>query len=147
MTNLSMDDYDDIVSTYSIDDSVPGYKEYVAGHDAKYPDAEIRVGADALVRYDESDAQAEPVIYTDYEGMPGDSIYTSENSLAEFEFEVAEEGFYNLSLEYYPIAGKNSDIERGVFVDGEMTAAQFAETYENRRFRRNSPGRLFCCEK
>ena len=126
MTNLSMDDYDDIVSTYSIDDSVPGYKEYVAGHDAKYPDAEIRVGADALVRYDESDAQAEPVIYTDYEGMLGDSIYTSENSLAEFEFEVAEEGFYNLSLEYYPIAGKNSDIERGIFVDGELPYSEMA---------------------
>lgn len=125
-TDLSMDDYDDIISSYSIDDSIPVYRDYVAQHEAVYPDAEIRVGAEACVRYDESDVAAEPVIYTDYEGMSGDSIYTSEDSLVEFEVNVEEEGFYNLSLEYFPVAGKNSDIERSIFIDGELPYGEMA---------------------
>ena len=125
-TNLSMDDYDDIISSYSIDDSITDYRTYVAQHEALYPDTEIRVGADACVRYDEGDAAAEPVIYADYEGMSGDSVYTSEDSLVEFEVNVPEEGFYNLSLEYFPVAGKNSDIERSIFIDGELPYSEMA---------------------
>lgn len=120
MTDLSMDEYDDIVSTYSVDDSVPSYKAYVSQFDAVYPGDTITVGAEDCVRYDEADAAAEPVIYSDYEGMAGDSIYTSEDSLVEFEVNVEQEGFYNLSLEYFPVEGKNSDIERSFFVDGEL---------------------------
>lgn len=125
-TSLSMDDYDDIISSYSIDDSIPNYRDYVAQFDAKYPDAEIRVGAEASVRYNESDMSVEPIIYTDYEGMSGDSIYTSEDSLTEFTVNVEEEGFYNLSLEYFPVAGKNSDIERSIFIDGELPYSEMA---------------------
>lgn len=125
-TNLSMDDYDDIISSYSIDDSVPVYRDYVAQYGTVYPDAEIRVGAEACTRYDESDVAAEPVIYTDYEGMSGDSIYTSEDSLVEFEVNVQEEGFYNLSLEYFPVAGKNSEIERSIFIDGGLPYSEMA---------------------
>ncbi|MCM1268679.1 MAG: hypothetical protein NC302_12325, partial [Bacteroidales bacterium] len=125
-TNLSMDDYDDIIDTYSIDDSIPNYRDYVTQFDAVYPDAEIRVGAEANIRYDEGDVSAEPVIYTDYEGMSGDSLYTSEDSLTEFTINVEEEGFYNLSLEYFPVAGKNSDIERSIFIDGELPYSEMA---------------------
>lgn len=125
-TDLSMDEYDDIVSTYSVDDSIPNYIDYVQQFAASYPQDTITVGAEACVRYDESDAPADPVIYKDYEGMPGDSIYTSENSLTEFEVEVKEEGFYNLSLEYYPVEGKNSSIERSIFIDGELPYGELA---------------------
>ena len=125
-TDLEMDDYDEIVSTYSVDDSVPDYKDYVALHNAVYPDKSITVGAESCVRYDENDEAAEKVIYKDYEGMSGDSIYTSENSLIEFEVEVSEEGFYNLALEYYPVKGKNSAIERSIFVDGELPYSELA---------------------
>ncbi|MDE6387809.1 MAG: extracellular solute-binding protein [Lachnospiraceae bacterium] len=125
-TSLSMDDYDDIISSYSIDDSIPNYRDYVAQFDAVYPDAEIRVGAEASVRYNESDMSVDPIIYTDYEGMSGDSLYTSEDSLTEFTVNVEEEGFYNLSLEYFPVAGKNSDIERSIFIDGELPYSEMA---------------------
>lgn len=125
-TSLSMDDYDDIISSYSIDDSIPNYRDYVAQFDALYPDAEIRVGAEASVRYNENDMSVEPIIYTDYEGMSGDSLYTSEDSLTEFTVNVEEEGFYNLSLEYFPVAGKNSDIERSIFIDGELPYSEMA---------------------
>ena len=125
-TDYSMDDYDEIVSTYSIDKSIVGYTTYVSQFERSYPEDTLTVGAEAVVRYDEGDKAADPVIYTDYEGMQGDSVYTSENSLVEFEVEVQQEGFYNLSLVYYPIAGKNSDIERSIFIDGELPYKEMA---------------------
>lgn len=125
-TDYSMDDYDEIVSTYSIDKSIVGYTAYVSQFEPSYPEDTLTVGAEAVVRYDEGDKAADPVIYTDYEGMQGDSVYTSENSLVEFEVEVQKEGFYNLSLVYYPIAGKNSDIERSIFIDGKLPYKEMA---------------------
>lgn len=125
-TDYSMDDYDEIVSTYSIDKSIVGYTTYVSQFEQSYPEETLTVGVEAVVRYDEGDKAADPVIYTDYEGMQGDSVYTSENSLVEFEVEVQKEGFYNLSLVYYPIAGKNSDIERSIFIDGKLPYKEMA---------------------
>ncbi len=125
-TDLSMDDYDDIVSTYSVDDSIPGYSEYLSRYAAVYPDETIIVGAQDCVRYDEDDESAEPVIYTDYEGIEGDSVYTSENSLVEFEVTVETEGFYSIMLEYFPVSGNNSDIERSIFIDGELPYEEMA---------------------
>ncbi|MCD8396844.1 MAG: hypothetical protein LUD12_06650, partial [Lachnospiraceae bacterium] len=87
-TNMTMDEFDELVSTYTVDDSIPGYKEYLTMYDEVYPDTEILVTADDLERYDESDETVDPVIYTDYEGLEGDSVYTSEDSLAEFTFTV-----------------------------------------------------------
>ena len=125
-TDYSMDDYDEIVSTYSIDKSIVSYTAYVSQLEQSYPEDTLAVGAEAVVRYDEGDKAADPVIYSDYEGMQGDSVYTSENSLVEFEVEVQKEGFYNLSLVYYPIAGKNSDIERSIFIDGKLPYKEMA---------------------
>lgn len=125
-TGVGMDEYDKIISFYSVDESILSYKNYVGQYDAAYPTAEVTADAASLVRYEEDGTQKEPEIYTDYMGAQGDSIYTSEDSLAEFEVEVAEDGFYNLSLEYYPVEGKNSDIERSIFVDGELPYKELA---------------------
>lgn len=131
-TDLSMDDYDDILSRYTIDDSIPRYSAYVAAHDAKYPKNEIVIGAENCVRYDENDVETDIRIETDYEGMKGDSIYTSENSLVEFEVDVTEEGFYNLLFEYFPVEGKNSSIERSIYVDGEFPYKELSYIAFNR---------------
>lgn len=119
-TDLSMDDFDDILSRYTIDDSIPYYNDYIAQFEAKYPTEDIVLDADDCCRYDENDESAELKLYKDYEGMSGDSIYTSENSLIEFEVDIKNEGFYNLSLDYFPIEGKNSSIERSIYIDGEF---------------------------
>lgn len=120
MTDRSMDEYDEIVSTYSVDASVPDYKTYVAGYDAVYPDAQMVIEAKDYVRYEENGVAAEPQVLSGYEGMDGDSLLTSEESMVEFEVTAGEEGFYNLSVEYFPVTGKSSDIERSIFVDGEL---------------------------
>ena len=65
-------------------------------------------------------AKKTPEIYSDYEGMPGDSVLTSENGYIEFKVDVPEEGMYELQVEYYPVEGKNSEIQRSFFIDGEL---------------------------
>lgn len=126
-TDKLMDDFDDIISTYNIDPSIPSYKEYKKEHEGdKKPETSIEVPAGEFVRYEENDAPATPEIYTDYEGMAGDSVLTSEDSLIEFEVTVPESGLYNVSVVYYPVEGKNSDIERSFFVDGELPFAELS---------------------
>ena len=128
-TDLSMDDFEDIIGTYNIDDSILSYKDYVEKYsNAAYPEAVVEVGAESYVRYEEDGTAAEPQIYNDYEGMAGSSLLTTENSLIEYEVNVPEEGFYNLSFVYYPVEGKNSDIQRSIFVDGTLPFKEFSMT-------------------
>lgn len=128
-TNLSMDDFEDIIGTYNIDDSILSYKDYVKQYsNAKYPTTFVEIGAEDYVRYEEDGETATPEIYKDYKGMAGDSLLTTEDSLIEYEVNVPEEGFYNISFVYYPVPGKNSDIERSIFVDGNLPFKEFSMT-------------------
>ena len=128
VTDISMDDFEDTISTYNIDDSILSYNDYRASHASEaVPDRTVIIGADAVVRYEESGAAAEAkmILATDPtvgagEHQSGSSILTSEDSLTEFEVNIPETGMYNMSLEYFPTAGKNSDIERAIFIDGEL---------------------------
>ncbi len=128
VTDISMDDFEDTISTYNIDDSILSYNDYRASHASEaVPDRTVIIGADAVVRYEESGTAAEAAMIpaTDPtvgagEHQSGSSILTSEDSLTEFEVNIPETGMYNMSLEYFPTAGKNSDIERAIFIDGEL---------------------------
>ena len=126
-TDLSMDDFEDIIGTYNIDKSILSYKDYALNYSEEdYPDAVVELGTESCVRYEEDGVAVTPVIYTDYEGMPGDSLWTSEDSLTEFEVTIEEAGLYNISFVYYPVAGKNSDIQRSIFIDGELPFKEFS---------------------
>ena len=110
-----------IVSTYSVTDEIPGFMEYLNEHaGAAYPKAAIEINASDYISYMEGDCEKTPEIYSDYEGMPGDSVLTSENGYIEFKVDVPEEGMYELQVEYYPVEGKNSEIQRSFFIDGEL---------------------------
>ena len=120
-SSMTQADCKEIVGTYSVNDTVPGYKEYVEQHaGAAYPDKTIEVAAADYVSYMEGDVEVTPEIYSDYEGMEGDSILTTESAYVEFEVDVPETGFYKLEVQYYPIEGKNSEIQRSFFLDGEL---------------------------
>lgn len=120
-TDITMEEYEELVSTYNIDDSIPSYTDYSKAHKgADIPRETVSAGAGQVVRYEEDSINTEPVVYTDFEGMAGDSIYTAENALVEFEVNIEKAGLYEMSLVYYPVAGKNSDIERSIFIDGEL---------------------------
>ncbi len=126
MTDKTMDTYDDIVSTYSVDSSIPDYRSYVSGFTAAYPSESITVDAKDFVRYEEENAAVEPQLLSDYEGMAGQSLLTSEKALVEFEVNVVQEGFYNLAVDYFPVEGKSSDIQRSIFVDGALPYGEMA---------------------
>lgn len=119
-TDLSKDDYEEIVSQYAASDDRIGYEEYLTLHQEVRPDVQIEVDAADYVRYEEDDAVAVPEIYQDYQGMEGASVLTTENSIIEYEFTVEESGYYDLSFLYYPVEGKNSAIQRSIFLDGEL---------------------------
>lgn len=119
--SMTQEQAKEIVSTYSITDAVPGYAEYLSAHqDASYPEETVEIMAGDYVLYMEGDKEVAPEIYTDYEGAEGESVLTKENGYIEFEVQVPETGFYQLQVEYYPVAGKNSEIQRSFFVDGEL---------------------------
>lgn len=127
ITDKSYDEYDDIVATYNIGDNVPGYKEYIAGFSGvTRPGTVVSAGADDVVRYEDGGVSTTPVIYGDYEGRTGKSVLTSEDSLIEFEIHVENDGLYNMSLAYFPVEGKSSDIQRSIFIDGELPFKEYS---------------------
>ena len=127
-TDITQEEYEDIVGTYSIDPSVLGYQEYVETNPQVFPDQEYRISAVDYVRYEENGVSAVPEIYDNYENIPGggSALLTSEEALVEFEVDVKESGFYDMSLVYYPIEGKSSEIQRAFFVDGKLPYSEMA---------------------
>ncbi|MDE6713720.1 MAG: extracellular solute-binding protein [Lachnospiraceae bacterium] len=119
-TDLTLDDYREEASTYSVTGDVPGYTEYLNVHEQVFPEDVIEIDAADFCHYEDRDGVAEPDVYTNYEGMEGDSVLTTESALIEFDFEVATSGYYDLSLLYYPVEGKSSEIQRSFFIDGAL---------------------------
>lgn len=125
-TDVSQEIFEETVRTYSIDDSIISYNEYKEAYEQTYPDTDIIVPASDFVRYEEDGIAIIPDIYIDFDGMVGSSVYTEDNALIEFEIEVKESGYYYPSLTYYPVEGKNSDIQRSFFVDGKLPYNEMA---------------------
>ena len=125
-TDVNHDVFEDMVRTYSIDDSIISYDEYKAKHEQIYPVADIVTYASDFVRYEEDGLAVIPDIYKDYEGMEGSAVLTEDNALIEFDVEIMESGFYYPLLTYYPVKGKSSDIQRSLFVDGELPYNEMA---------------------
>lgn len=142
-TFLTSDEYEEIIGTYSVDDSIPKYMEYKEQNEQNKPDESYIMNAVDYIRYSagESDEngneiEATPKIFTDYEGMSGDAVYSEERGLIEYEVDIKTAGFYDLSILYYPIDGKSSDIERSFFIDGklpykELSLIQFSRIWKN----------------
>lgn len=119
-TGLSQWDFDQLVSSYTISGDAVKYQDYVASHAQHRPQAELRVEGKDFVRYEQQGQSTLPEYREDYQGMEGTSVLTTEDSLIEYAFHVEEAGLYDLSLLYYPVPGKNSAIQRSIFLDGEL---------------------------
>ncbi len=126
VTEGSKDDYEEVVSRYATSGDSVDYKDYILSHDQVRPDRVIRVEAGDYVRYETGDAPAVPQLLSDFEGMAGVSVLTDEDSLIEFEIMVEQAGYYDMSLDYYPVAGKNSAIQRSIFLDGELPYSELS---------------------
>lgn len=131
-TDKTYEDFENLVSTYSVDPSIPAYNTYRTEFDQTFPDKENVVTADNLVRFETGGETASPEVLKDYEGEAGNSLYTGEEDLAEFEFDINESGYYAVSLKYFPVEGKNSEIQRAFFIDGALPFKEFSLIELNR---------------
>lgn len=139
VTEGSKDDYEELVSQYATSSDRLDYAGYLAKYPEVRPDAVIEVDAGDFVRYEDHDREATPEIFSGFEGMAGDSVLTSENSLIEFDFRVEQPGFYDLSLVYYPVEGKNSAIQRSIFLDGALPYEELSLVEFQRVWKMDAP--------
>lgn len=123
---MEEDDFFEIIDSYNIDDSIPGYYDYLKMFEDIRPEKDAVIEAAAFTRYMEDGVLVRPETYENYEGMEGISVYSGEDSIMEFEVDVPETGFYDLSMLYYPVQGKSSSIQRSVFIDGALPFKEFA---------------------
>ena len=93
------------------------YHDFLAYHaDTCRPDREYIIEGAGFINAAQMDVE---VIY-DFEGMEGPSVLTGETGIIEWEVYVLEAGLYNLSVLYFPVEGRSSDIQRGIFINGEL---------------------------
>lgn len=111
-TTEDLETYMEDLSSYT---EIQRYAEYLQQNE-KVPHQEITIEADSYVRSEGMNVS----VLANYEGEEGNSILTNEEGLIEWEVNVEEEGYYNLEVLYYPIEGKSSDIQRGIFIDGQL---------------------------
>lgn len=133
-TEKTDEEYEELIGTYSINDDIPGYQEYVSRYEAHYPEQEYHINATKYVRYEEAGIEVEPEIYSDYKDAPGGtkSLLTTEETLVEYEVTIKESGFYDMSLVYYPIEGKTAEIQRAFFIDGKLPYGELSLVEFNR---------------
>lgn len=152
-TDLSWEEFGDIVGTHSVNPNIPTYRQYLGRHEAAAaPSAAIIIEADSYVRYEEDGIAAQPEVFTDFEGMPGVSVLTGETAIIEFDVTAPEAGLYDLLIEYYPIEGKSSAIQRSVFLDGmlpyrEMSLIELPRIWQNREAMEQKGSRPLIWEK
>ncbi len=59
-------------------------------------------------------------IFTDFEGVEGDSLLMPEEGKLVYDVVIPETGLYNVEFTYYPYAGKAATIERVISIDGKV---------------------------
>lgn len=101
----------DAAYTYS---DITSYYNYLAEHTAAaHPNKTIEIKGKEYL----SQANANAGV-TSYYGKDEVLYWDSQEGTVTWEFQVEEEGFYNLALEYCPIALKNGNIQLGIQLDG-----------------------------
>ena len=91
------------------------YAEYQEGYkNAKTPNITVPVNVFA---YDADQSTGTSVV-SNYQGK--DVVLTDESSYVVWTVDVPQEGFYNLSMEYICTPSRNVDIERILYINGEM---------------------------
>lgn len=92
------------------------YNGYLKTHEgAARPQEEVNV---PLKEYSQATAATE--VLSGFEGASGEFLQTSEEGYVEWDINVNTAGLYNIYVEYYPIKGRNSTIEREIQINGQL---------------------------
>ncbi|XEC93625.1 extracellular solute-binding protein [Paenibacillus tarimensis] len=127
---LSAEEKTDAAASHSADFDLPDvpegrytYADYANAHaGAAQPEREIVIDADTYTSADGMEMKK----FDNFEGVQGVSVWTDEQGRIEWEVDVPETGMYNMSMLYYPIEGKSSDIQRSILIDGQLPFAEAA---------------------
>jgi len=97
------------------------YATYSAGNrNMPKPDQSIIIDAASFT----DNSFANTGIFDYYAGQDGESVYTDEEGAITWKVDIKESGLYNISVLYCPVNGKSADIQRAVFIDGEIPFAE-----------------------
>ena len=88
------------------------YTEYLAHHEPF-----IRPNQDISLAVEEALGDVE--IVWEYADYTGPVVLTGEQSTVMWEFVVPETGFYNIAVDYFPMPGRSSVIERELLINGK----------------------------
>jgi len=92
------------------------YEYYLSQHvNALRPAETVVIPLDDFVYID-----MQHEVLNSFEGYNGTVLKTDEEGFIEWEINVPEEGLYNIYIEYFPIEGRGSAIEREIWINGEM---------------------------
>lgn len=64
------------------------------------------------------------VTVNEYGGRRGNFVATGETGFVEWEIEVDKSGLYHIEIEYHPLPGKSTDIERELWINGTRPFAE-----------------------
>lgn len=112
-TDYSLEDYEEQQDNYS---KAGGYREYIQNVPTTRPTDKYIIEAADYVRTEGMEVD----LYEDYEGRHGTSVYTGKEGLIEYEVEIETAGLYEIAVEYFPVEGNRSSIQRSIFIDGEL---------------------------
>ncbi|RAP78018.1 extracellular solute-binding protein [Paenibacillus montanisoli] len=92
------------------------YDEYLSKHKGEtLQDADIRIEGESYVAATGMDAS----VASNYEGEQGEAVVTGDTGSITWSVDVKQSGMYQIGMRYYTVKGKESDIERGLLIDGE----------------------------
>lgn len=114
---LNVDRTEDADISNLINSSKEDYYYYILSEDLNYPQVNpvvIDVVNDVV---SVNGFEHQPMY--NFEGRDS-AIFTDEVGNITWDFNIEETGFYNINVDYYPIEGKSSAIERTVLVNGEL---------------------------
>lgn len=90
------------------------YLKYLQVYEGiSYPDTDVFVTIKDYVKGNDVE------ILDNFEGVTN-VISTSDESYVEWEVEVPQAGFYQIYMEYYPVQSRGVDIERKLYINGEV---------------------------
>ena len=112
-TDNTLEDYQEQKDNYN---KVDGYREYIQNVPNTRPTDKYIIKAEDYVRVE----GMEVALHENYEGRQGTSVYTDKEGLIEYEVEIKTAGLYEIAVEYYPVEGNGSAIQRSIFIDGEL---------------------------
>ena len=105
----------DLSTNIGASSTIKTYDEYLKYYSsAKNPSVEVPL---KLLNYIEENSTGAH-IENNYRGK--DVVYTTEDSSVTWKIDVPEAGFYNIKMEYIGVPSRNVNIERILYINGEM---------------------------